>query len=591
MRSRRRFLLLVACLALAAGALLERAGRSPRDPRPSPRGPVADPDADVSRPAPGGGRFEVEVRSGATGLALPGARLSLEGFDGERYLPLASAVTGEDGRAALPDLRGTLRVSAPGHLGAIVESGDASGRRLLTLEPLGAIEVVVRDLGGSPREAAVELVLPVAAGPSLLRMAEEDRPPDPTLRGRTDAAGVLLAGGLPPAEGYLVRAGAEGCSLAEASVAVVAGRTTRVELRLLPAAALVGRVVSSAGRPLDGAEVRLFHRIGSDWEQTGLLLSGASGEFRFETPKAGAAFVQAEHRTEGAVAFAGASVTVEPGRTTDAGELRVAEGTLLLRVLAPPTAAPAAAAEVKIVLFVAGGRRPGGIPFASTSLRSRAGGAVRYEGLPPGRLQILVSPDEPSFAPARVERPHRGGGVEEIEIVLEPRREPVLLGVALPGIAGRRSVFLVSEGRPVAGFRDIEGSLTPLRFRPPPESSSGEVWTLEADRFARTPYAISGSSGRVEVLPGHFVPAAAIGGRVRAAATTVLIGLPGARDAGHGAIAEATPDAAGRFRAGGLPPETLLEIAVRAGDRLGPARIFRTPGPGDVDETMELDPP
>lgn len=175
---------------------------------------------------------------------------------------------------------------------------------------------------------------------------------------------------------------------------------------------LRGRVQTSEGEPLEGAEVRLLQKSGSlalvrpDEHQP--LLTGADGRFEVAGLHPGRARVEA--RMAGYVTEV-QRLTIEEENTEEV--LLVMQPSRSLRVLvrAPGGEAPAPGATVQLSL--AGAEAGSGEGPKKTTDRA---GRVAFDGLPAGEIVVRARHPRLGFARAL----QVAAGQDEVEIILEP---------------------------------------------------------------------------------------------------------------------------------------------------------------------------
>lgn len=581
---RRITILMMAAAVIVAGALLWRAGPfARREGRtrawPQPAESAGDP-GEVSSAL-----LTVEVVSSTTLRPLPGAVVRLTGTAGERRVVVDAGTTSDEGRVALRfgrerDLLASAQ--AAGHVGAHAapRAGEATLR--LTLSPVGRIEGRVLSPAGEGIAGGVEVTLPGEAFEGLLKMLPEERPADRVLQVRSRPDGLFRLDALPAAAGYRLRAGAPGCSIAERTITLPAGGVAQVEIRLRSTGALCGRLLSRDGAPLGGAAIRLYAAGENGFAQAGAVRTDDEGRFRFVDAGEGRVIVQAEHRAPSRLTFAAATAEVRAAETTDVGDLRPGASRLLVRTALARGAPQPAGDGVRIVVFVAA-PKGSSIPFASTSFRSTIGAEVEYVGLPEGRQEIRVVPEGGLLETEATET--QG---EEVTVLLGVPPPPAGVVIHLPPSQARRAVLLLGRDRELLGrYADLDGRTTPVRFSSVPGGVRGEVWVLEAGRYASVAF---DSGTPVQMADAEFRPGFTLGGRVGGSGAPSEVCLAFAGNVRE-AILGMKPDGEGFFRFPALPPNTLLDLFVESGGRAGPARLVKTGEAGGADETLLLERP
>lgn len=348
------------------------------------------------------------------------------------------------------------------------------------------------------------------------------------------------------------------------------GRHVRgLEIHLVPAAEIVGRVVDGQRKPVAGAEVRLLG-LASEAALVPLpdrFTSDASGEFRFSAPqgavvearKAGFAPGRAELDL---LATLERRVTVRLGPPQEtAGE----PGRIAGRVIARATRNPVPGA---LVAAERGGFGRGAVPVAQVA--AGADGAFELAGLDAGRYRLTARAE--GLAPGSV-RPVETGA-KDVVIELDP-------GGRLRGCARD-----AATGAPVAPFTVLVFQRRASLFRPLLRSRSfvdaSGCWALDdllpgpvAVVVSAPGYAPSSEVAADVPASGEAVADVALaqGGRLSGVVVDAETRSPlaGARLSVEGSLAEAastfpvlaeaTTDASGRFLLVGLPRRISLSAA------------------------------
>ncbi len=197
------------------------------------------------------------------GRAVAGAEilLDLRAFLTGREVPAAAAVTGEDGRFAIPDRRAGERIDVMARksgygiasVGGVVVPPEIPLR--LELPPLARISGRVLDARGQPAEASVsgDLLYRVQTGAMGAMMGSNS-----IEAVATDAEGRFELGDLAAGEVELVARGSGGELAVRRGLELAPGEVLEgVELRFEPGARLVGRVTDPDGRPVRDAFVEV----------------------------------------------------------------------------------------------------------------------------------------------------------------------------------------------------------------------------------------------------------------------------------------------------------------------------------------------
>ena len=518
--------------------------------------------------------------------------------------PGAAARTGADGAFVVELPAGAPRLvhlAAPGYLAVAREVlPGADGLGMVALEPGAMVAGRVVDRSGRPvADVAVRLAAAPGTGPGL----ETHTRPD----------GGFLIGGVPTARSLDLRAtvAAAGHRLAALrGLAPLRPGEARGGLRLVlsPWPAVVGRVVDPAGRPLDGARLRLLPEpAGGAPEVTRISSPGAEArsrsDGRFELVDAGPGPFRLEVERAGFVPLVLARVELvsvrDPAPSTPAdielGDLRLATGAELTGRVLDEREQPVTGARVEA--------RPaaGGEPRRPRRTASGDDGAFALAELPPGEL-LEVSVRHPDFAPALL--PDVEVSPEPLEIVL--RAGATISGRVVDGTGrgvGEAVVLATADAGP-AGADAADPADT--------ETEAGEQQTTEPDgrftirglpagtvslratapgfREARLVGLEIAPDAPLEGLELALEEAAVLAGTVRDADGAPL---PGARvslargEAADGPFAAAVADDAGAFRLEGLEPGPARAEAEHPGHRRAARSLDLAPGENRADLVLE----
>ncbi len=302
----------------------------------------------------------------------------------------ATAITGADGRFAVPDRRAGERLD-------LVVAGDGWVATTVTgvlAPPEEPLEIVIQqasrvsgrvlDAGGEPIAGAdVEARFEGLAGSGGRRMASFNR-------ARTDDDGAFQLLDVEPGR-VTVAASATGFQEAQLSgLETVAGGELRdVELTLRSGALLRGTVLDAGGKPV--ADARVWVSATGDERPTGFARTDGDGRFELSGVSPGRRTVSASDDQGRQVAK---SLEVEAG--TRSVELRFAGGVEVSGRVVDDAGLGVAAAEVALESDAGGGWR-GGRPEAD----SAADGSFTITGVAPGRYRLHAAKE--GFARARLE--------------------------------------------------------------------------------------------------------------------------------------------------------------------------------------------
>ncbi|MEE8104788.1 MAG: carboxypeptidase-like regulatory domain-containing protein [Planctomycetota bacterium] len=534
--------------------------------------------------------FEVLV-SGAQGGPFAGAEAVLTGVENKRRVHVASGVTDATGAVSLSHARQKyleLRVTALGHAGAEPDVDGKTESVDVSLTPLGRIEGLVVDNESQPVPANMTLALSPAALAVAVHMHSKEMPAS-TLSTACDVDGRFEFRALPPAARYRLRATADGLVPSEVSVDVPSGGVAKLTVKLRRSGSLVGRCLGHLDQPLRDAEVRLYVKRSRGYVQSAGKRTGDDGRFRFEAVAPGRVILEVGHETHDTMTHISRAITIQEGGN-DAGDLRPAARTLrvssVLEAKEPETRKPFAGLSV----FVAS-EEP--TAFASLRARVRFGSIRTFRGLPAGRYELSLMPEDRALEVGRLEFEIRDGPVDrDVEVVARERAPTVDLIVHAPARESRRSFLLFGDNNERAP--SFNPGTTWQRFSRLAVGTTGKVWILESKRFAVVSFGpLKEKETTIRVSDRQFKKSSALGGRARGAGSgdEVWLCLPGEEVPLYHAVARTHVDARGRFKFAGVPPGHEFEVVVVHGTDVWPAHPVKSPAAGETDDSIVVDRP
>jgi len=576
--------LLAILLVVLFGLLLADRG----NPRVSRHGAATDREMPISTVAPVHS-FTVSVNSDDG--PFEGAEAVLTGVENKRRVQVASGLTNATGTVTMAHARQKymeLRVTARGHVGAEPDVDGETDSVDVKLTPLGRIEGSVVDNHGKVVPANLTLALSPAALAVAVHMHQEEMPAA-TLSGACDEAGGFEFRSLPPAPRYRLRAEADGLLPTEISVVVPAGGAAKVRIKLRQSGSLVGRCLGHLDQPLRDAEVRVYEKRGRGYVQAAGTRTGADGRFRFEALKLGATVLEVEHETPDTVVHINRTVTIREG-PGDAGDLRPAPRTLRIRSVLDAKDPESRKQFAGLIVFVAADDASS---FAAPRVRVRYGSVRTFFGLPAGRYEVSLLPEDSALGMGKLAFEIRDGPVDrEVEVVVRERPPSVTLIVYAPERETQRSFLLFGDNN------ERGPALTPIgnfqRYRGLPVGITGKVWVLEPKRYAIVPFGpLTAKETTIRVTDAQFKTSSSLGGRVRGAGAgdEVWLCLPIDNMPIYHAVAMTYLDDRGRFKFVGIPipPLREYEVVVVHGTNVWPAHLAKSPAAGETDDSIVVE--
>jgi protocatechuate 3,4-dioxygenase beta subunit len=409
----------------------------------------------------------------ADGKPVDGARVTLgrargrneEVTQGTFMRPRGEAVTSDGGRFKIDGLApgeyaagATADGWAPAQAASIAVKEREIARVELRLAPGGiALEGRVLDVGGGAVGGARIVALSRATGgpgraPILFQALSA---PDGQYR-------LSLARGP-----YGLRVEADG--YAPTNEQAFVARATKKDLRLVPAARLVGRIVErGTRRPIADAEVSVTSAHRMDFKMPREGKSDAEGRFAFTDLEPGTYEIMGR---SGALVGAGTTVTIAVAQVLEGIEVELDRGYAVAGRVKDERGAGIGGALVS-----ASRAEP---PFGQASrTRTRPDGSFALEGLIPGRYRLSASAEE-GFGSGQATAKVLTGDAPGVEIVLP----------AATKVEGR---VTTADGRPAAGAR---------------VSAMIDVMMPEGGMMATGDFAVTEADGRFELkraMPGRI---------------------------------------------------------------------------------------
>lgn len=364
---------------VSARGLAHTALRAGRAPVVAPRLAAADVEAQHARAAIEGTVVDARVIPVAGATVVLTHTPGLRGPGTPATQVLFQRRTGRDGRFAFAGLSpGVYALSAmayqqvPGVAGPFVLAAGQTKTQRLRTGPGGiALAGRVHTADGA--------VVPGAVVRAVEALAAGGPGPARIFQASADATGTYRLQ-LAHAH-YRIWAGAPGHARAHDAIALVQG-TTR-DLRLPPAARIVGRVIDQQRRPVPGAQLWLSSIGARGGEQPQALRSGDQGDFAFTDLDPGDYRIAARKEP---LAGTSALLSVTRGQATTGVSIELEPGFVVAGRVANPLGKPLARARVWLAQ-----RQPALEP--PRFVRSEFDGRFRFEGILPGRFHLEVTAD------------------------------------------------------------------------------------------------------------------------------------------------------------------------------------------------------
>ena len=508
----------------------------------------------------------------AQGRPIVGARVQGFAFElawgADREEPWRAS-TARDGRFALGGLgRGvlsSLRVEKAGYTPVTLAGLEVPAAEPLrvVLDATATVRGRILDQAGAPVAHAAVALVHGARSAEGLRGAAQTTTSD--RRGRYEIAGA----GLGPLTIQVSVAGA--LTSERGGFAVRAGEVLEIpDLVLRRGAVVAGRVVTAAGEPAAGSQVR-WTGCGSGYLPCQETLAGADGTYRLEGLPTGHRSIVAEHPDH---PRASAGIDVEPG--INHLDLQLGDGYSVAGTVIDAGGQPVEGAQV---LLFAG--------EAEHRAQTAADGGFRWAGIPSGAYELVAS--KPGYASARAGRlvvddaPLAG-----VDVRLETGRAVTgqVLGLGFEELA-QITVVAVGTGDvpPVVAELGYDGT-----YRVG-DLGTG-VWSVAATvagtgRTVEESVTLSPHDDEVR-LDLDFARGNSLTGQVLVGGSAAITAEVQIQSLGPRRFLGSSPvDADGRFRLGGVPPGPyLLQVVARGAEPLRQSVELET----DAEMSFELRP-
>jgi protocatechuate 3,4-dioxygenase beta subunit/5-hydroxyisourate hydrolase-like protein (transthyretin family) len=378
-------------------------------------------------------RITGQVIERGSGQPVPGAEVTLTTALRSDWKPPREARADDGGRFEFTGLE-PGRYEVMGRKGVLIGAGEIVG--LAVAQAVDDVQVKL-DRGYSI-SGRVKDEQGKGVGNTRLSAARDTPPWGQAARTRTNADGSYALEGLLPGT-YRLNASDEGFGPGQARAKLLSSNLTNVDIVVPPASKVMGRVLSAAGQPVEGARVNATYEVnmgGGGMMQTGeTALSAADGSFEMKRAMAGTMRINARHDELGSVAL-----QPEPLRAGETRrlELRLKAGGSISGVVRDDQGKPAAG--VRITVMARELRA-----WLDAQDVTGPDGQYRVSALPAGRITVSAERSgRPSFGmedqPDQKTIPLADGEQKTgVDLVVGPA------GLAIRGMA------VDAQGKPVAG--------------------------------------------------------------------------------------------------------------------------------------------